>query len=76
MWKTIESWKSSYNPKHDMIVNFEDLTGENQLEHWMKLLDFIEIPMDTEKLKSLLNTYNFEFWSIGRKKERKIKNLT
>jgi len=68
LWKTIESWKTSYSPNNDMIVNFEDLTGENQLEHWIKLLDFIEIQMDTPKLESLLNTYNFEFWSKGRKK--------
>jgi hypothetical protein len=68
LWKTINSWQNSYNPKYEKIVRFEDLTGKNQLEHWTDLLTFLELPVDQSKLASVLSTYNFEYWTKGRKK--------
>ena len=68
IWKTINSWKNSYNPKYEKIVRFEDLTGKNQLEHWTELLAFLDLPVDQSKIASILSTYNFEYWSKGRKK--------
>ena len=46
----------------------EDLTGENQLEHWIELLIFLQLPVDQSNVASILSTYNFEYWSKGRKK--------
>jgi hypothetical protein len=68
LWKTINSWQNSYNPKYEKIVRFEDLTGKNQLEHWTDLLTFLELPVDQSKMASILSTYNFEYWTNGRKK--------
>lgn len=51
-----------------MIVRFEDLTGKNQLEHWLKLLEFLQIPSSEKDIETILTTYNFEFWTKGRKK--------
>ena len=68
LWRTIRSWQDSYNPQFEKIVRFEDLTGENQLEHWIELLIFLQLPVDHSKMASILSTYNFEYWSKGRKK--------
>ena len=67
LWRTMKSWHSQVNTGQEMVVRFDDFTGQEQVKHWQSLFEFLEIKLPFSSLENILTKYNFEYWSKGRK---------
>ncbi len=68
LFETLESWRiaGEDNP-NIMLVKYEDLAAENNLDQFSALFDFLDIGVADTDLAELLDAYSFRRVSGGRK---------